>query len=42
MWNLKNKRINATNRNRLIDMEDKLVVAGGEGCGGMSEIGEGD
>ena len=44
MWNLKNETDEQTkqNRNRLIDTEEKLVVARGEGSGRMGEIGEGD
>ena len=38
MWNLKNK----TNRNRLTDTENKVVVARGEESGGLGEIGEGN
>ena len=44
MWNLKiqNKtKPTKQNRNRLIDAEDKLMVARGEGSeGSMDEIGE--
>ena len=42
MWNLKIKtseqQQKTQNRNRLIDTENKLVVARGEGGGGMDEI----
>ena len=38
MWNLNNET--KQNRNRLIDTENKLVVA--RGVGGVHEIGEGD
>ena len=31
MWNLKNKRVNITKRNRLPDIESKLVVTSGRG-----------
>ena len=44
MWNLKNKTNEQTqsNRNRVIDTENKQVVARGERGGGRKEIGEGD
>ena len=42
MWNLKaNKDKQKRNRNRLINTENKLVVARGERGRGMGEIGEG-
>ena len=42
MCNLRKKQMNKQNRNRLIDTENKLVAARGEGSGEMDEIGEGD
>ena len=44
MWNLKNKTNEQTkqNRNRLIGVKNKLVVARGEAGRGMGKIGEGD
>ena len=44
MWNLKNKTNEQTKqkRNRLIDTENKLVVARGEEGGEMNEIGKGN
>ena len=30
MWNLKNKQVNITKRNRLTNIENKLVVTSGE------------
>ena len=40
MWNLKNK-INKQNGNRVIDAENRLMVARGERFGGLGEKGEG-
>ena len=42
MWNVKtNKQMNKHNKTEtVIDTENKLVVATGEGSGGMGEIGE--
>ena len=40
MWILKTK-INEQTRNRLIDTENKLMVARGEGVGGLGEKCEG-
>ena len=44
MWNLKNKTNEQTkqNINRVIDTENKQVVARGEGRRGREEIGEGN
>ena len=44
MWNLKNKTNEYTeqNRNRLIDTENKWVIARGEASGWMGKIGEGN
>ena len=43
MWNLKNKTNEQTqNRNRLIDMEHKPVVARAKWGGRMGRIAEGD
>ena len=44
MWNMKNETSEQIQqkRNRLMDTENKLVVAKGEGDGRMSEIIEGD
>ena len=36
------KQMNKHNRNRVLDTENKQVVAGREGSGGTREIGEGD
>ena len=36
-----NKWTNTTKRNRLVDTENKWVIARGEGVGRVSEIGEG-
>ena len=33
MWNLRNRQMNIPNRNRLIDTENKQVVARGEYSG---------
>ena len=41
MWNLKNRTNEQTKQNRLIDKENKLVVARGRG-GVMGEVGEGE
>ena len=41
MWNLLNKRRKLTNRSRVIDGEKKLMVARGEGLGGLGETGGG-
>ena len=44
MWNLKNKTYEQTqrNQNRVIDTENKQVVARGQGSEGRRETGEGD
>ena len=44
MWNLKDKLSEKTkqNRNRVTDIENKLMVAKQEGGGGMNKTGEGD
>ena len=44
MWNLKNKANEQIqqNRNRVIETENKLAVARGEGVKGIKEIGKGD
>ena len=42
MWDLTNKTKTKQNENRLLDTENKQVVARMEGCWGMGKIGEGD
>ena len=39
MWNLKNKQVNITKRNRLTNTENKLVVTSVEKKGGSGNIG---
>ena len=41
MCNLKNNINGQANRNRLIDKENRLMVARGEGIGALGEKGEG-
>ena len=45
MWNLRNKtkeKKRHKQKNRLLTIENKLMVARGDVVGGMGEIGEGD
>lgn len=41
MWSQKTKQMNKTNRSRLIDTEDKVMVARGEELGGRQKKGKG-
>ena len=41
MWNLRNKINEQTNRNRLIDTDNKLIVSRREGVGRVDQKGEG-